>query len=469
MDEVDLAFAGIARQAELIRAGEVTPQELVEVYLRRIERLDPELNAFRIVLAERARAEAEQAAARLKAGDERPLLGVPIAVKDEYDMAGEVTAVGTAAYGPPATQDSAVVARLRAAGAILIGKTHTPELCLWPFTESASWGTTHNPWDLDRTPGGSSGGSAAAVAAGLVGAAVGSDGGGSIRIPSACCHLFGLKPQRGRISLAPEPQHWHHLTSVGPIVRSVRDCALFLDVTQGSEPVDLDRPPPPAEPYVNAVGRDPGRLRIAVSTKPPMPQPVDPAVIRAVHETAERLSGLGHHVEEAEQHYDPRAILSFTARWSRGARDDVARIARPKRLERRTRSVARLGSLIPERWFQRAMELEQPIAASLNRIFDSYDILLTPVLGSVAVETGRWEARGALATIYGSAQFIPWCPPWNITGQPAAAVPAGFTPGGLPLSAQLVARPNEEATLLSLGAQLEAENDWTRRRPAFAT
>ena len=207
----------MARQAELLREGSVTSTALVEGYLRRIEEIEPRLNAFRAVYRERALAEAAQADARLRAGDDRPLLGVPLAVKDNVDVAGDVTAYGTRSPGPRAGADSEVVRRLRAAGAVLLGKTHLSELAIFPFGETAAWGTTLNPWRADRTTGGSSAGSAAAVAAGLAAGALGSDGGGSIRIPAACCHLFGIKPQRGRISLAPQPEHWCGLTTFGPL------------------------------------------------------------------------------------------------------------------------------------------------------------------------------------------------------------------------------------------------------------
>ncbi|HEV2998221.1 MAG TPA: amidase family protein, partial [Solirubrobacteraceae bacterium] len=236
MDPVDLAFAGIARQAELIASGELSSRDLVEVYLERIQRLDPLVNAFRVVFRERARMEADQADARRSAGASRPLLGVPIAVKDEIDVAGEVTALGTNAYGEPAARDAEVVTRLREAGAVIIGKTHVPELCMFPYTESATWGYTRNPWNREHSSGGSSGGTAAAVAAGLVGAALGSDGGGSIRIPASYCGLFGLKPQRGRIPLAPNDDAWHGLSVNGILTRSVRDTALFFDVAAGERP-----------------------------------------------------------------------------------------------------------------------------------------------------------------------------------------------------------------------------------------
>src|SRR5690349_12223552 len=198
MDEVELAYAGIARQAELLRGREISSRELVELYLARIERLDPQLNAFRVVLSERARAAADDADRRLAAGETAPLLGVPVALKDNVDVAGELTAMGTAGWEEPAAADAAHARRLREAGAVLIGKTNLSDLAIWPFTETEPWGESRNPWDPGRSPGGSSGGSGAAVAAGLVGAASASDGGGSIRIPATNCGLFGLKPQRGR-------------------------------------------------------------------------------------------------------------------------------------------------------------------------------------------------------------------------------------------------------------------------------
>ena len=207
----DLAFVGAARQAEMVRAGEVSPTELVQLCLDRIARIDPQLNAFRKVLDERALLEAEQAEARLKAGDERPLLGVPIAIKDEVDVVGELNMHGTDAFTEPATADCEMVRRLREAGAIVVGLTQLPELAICGFTESATYGVTRNPWNLQRTPAGSSGGSAAAVAAGLVPIASAGDGGGSIRLPAASCGLFGLKPTRGRISLAPLEDGWHGL------------------------------------------------------------------------------------------------------------------------------------------------------------------------------------------------------------------------------------------------------------------
>jgi len=465
----DLAFAPISRQAELVRGGEVSPRELVDLYLERIERLNPRLNAFRAVYAERARAEAEQAQARRRAGDERPLLGVPIAIKDNVDVAGDVTTHGTGAYGEPAREDAEVVRRARAAGAVVIGRTSVPPLCGLPVTESPTFGVTRNPWDLDRSPGGSSGGSAAAVAAGLVGAAMGSDGGGSIRMPAAWCGLFGLKPQRGRISLAPHADHWHGMTSLGWITRTVADTALLLDLTSGPAPVDTDRPPAPERPFAEAAAGPPGRLRIAYTLKHPPGVVVrlDADVRRGILDTVERLRGLGHEAVERDPDYGPEG-WSGIARIVRGVADEARSLPRPDRLDLRWRRIAAMGAAIPRPLLARARAAEASAVARLSGLFADHDVLVTPVAPSPPVLTGRWEGHGALWTFFGAGRMVAYTTPWNLTGQPAAAVPAGATAGGLPLSAQLVGRPGDEGTVLSLAAQLEGERPWAEHRPPIA-
>ncbi|HEY4428807.1 MAG TPA: amidase [Solirubrobacteraceae bacterium] len=467
MDATELAYAGIARQAQLIDSGEVSSRELVDVCLERIARLEGSLNAFRVVFAERVRMEAEQADARRGAGGERPLLGVPMAVKDDIDVAGEVTALGTNATGAPAAVDAEVVRRLRDAGALIIGKTNVPEMTQWPFTESATFGATRNPWDVQRTPGGSSGGSAAAVAAGLVGAALGSDGAGSIRIPAAWSGLFGLKPQRGRVSMAPRSRAWHGLSVNGVLTRTVADTALFHDVASGAIDVDADKPPPPPVSFSTAAATPPGRLRIAYSSRipPGTIAHVDPDAARALQDTVEVLRELGHDVTERDPDYGPTAIPSLVVRYLRGIHDDAAMLAHPERLERRTRAMARLGGLIPEALLERTLAGEAALTARLGLVLEDHDVLITPATASPPPRIGQLQGRGALWTFNAIAAMVPFNGVWNATGQPAAAVPAGFGADGLPRAVQLVGRPNDETTLLSLAAQLEATRPWAQERP----
>jgi amidase len=465
----EIAFAGAARQAEMVRSGEVSPTELVGMHLERIDRLDPQLNSFRVVLAERAMLEAEQAEARLKGGDERPLLGVPIALKDSVDLAGEQTTHGTDGFPDPASADSEMVRRLREAGAIVVGKTLLPELAICGFTESATWGVSRNPWDPQRTPAGSSGGSAAAVAAGLVPIASASDGAGSIRIPAASCGLFGLKPQRGRVSLAPDLEHWNGLSVNGCVSRTVLDTALWLDIVSGGS-ADPRAPSAPARPFVESAKAPPGKLRIAYSSAPPRalaPPTVSGLVKDTVTETAELLRSLGH--EATERDPDWGAIgNNMIPRYLRGIAEDFAKVPRPERLERRTQAMARLGRLIPEPVFRKAGEAREADAARVNAIFDTHDVLMTPVMGGTALPVRRFEGRGALWTLLGMSRFYPFCIPWNHLGNPSMAVPAGFAADGMPLSVQIVGRTGDEGTLLSLAAQMEAERPWADRRPPIS-
>jgi amidase len=477
MDASEVAFAGIARQAELIAAGELSSRELVELYMRRIERAEPRLNAFKIVFAERALLEADQAHARRGAEQRtsedggrvtRPLLGVPIAVKDDIDVAGEVTAFGTNAQDAPAAADAEVVRRLRAAGAVIIGKTNVPELCIWPFTETATFGATRNPWDLQRAPGGSSGGSAAAVAAGLIGAALGSDGAGSIRIPAAWCGLFGLKPQRGRVSLAPRARAWHGLSVNGVLSRRVADTALFHDVASGTTATDLDSALQPAGSFSEAAARPPGRLRIAFSSKipPGVLTRLEAGAERALMETVELLRSLGHEVSEHDPDYGMGTLGALLPRYLGGVYEDARALAHPERLERRTRGAARMGAVMSKTGLlARSLAGEAEFARRLNTVFERHDVLITPATATPPPSIGRLQGRGALWTLNAVAGMVPFNGVWNVTGQPAASVPAGFGEDGLPRSVQLVARPNDEATLLSLSAQLEAERPWASHRP----
>ncbi|MBA3301906.1 MAG: amidase [Thermoleophilaceae bacterium] len=454
----EAAWAGLGGAAALIRAKEISARELTELYLRRIERIDPALGSYRVVFAERALAEADQADSRVAAADTRPMLGVPVAVKDSMDVAGELTPNGTSAHGGPAHSDGALVARLRSAGAVIIGKTCVPELCMWGFTETATFGRTSNPWDTGRTPGGSSGGSAAAVAAGLCAGATASDGLGSIRIPAALNGLFGLKPQRDRVPIDAE-SHWHGMTVFGGLTRTVEDAGLFLDVAAGTR-----------SRFAEAAGRMPGKLRIAFSTKvpPTVLAPLDPAVDDAVRTYAELLRSLGHDVTERNPDYGLIALNS-TARFLKGVRDDVDALPHPERLERRTRSVARIGRALPEGLLHRAMSDAPKLIERVGRLWDEVDVLITPVTSKPAGPVGQFEGRGALWTMNGQiAAVAAYTPPWNVTGQPAASVPAGLNDAGLPLAIQMIGRAGDEETLLSLGAQIQAERPWAQRRPPAA-
>jgi len=454
MERDELAFAGVARQAELIRAGDVSSRELVELYLERIERLGPQLNAFRKVMSERAVVDAQQADGRRGAGEDRPLLGVPLAVKDVEDVTGEVTRVGTDAFSRPAAQDSELVRRLRSAGAVIVGKTNTPELAIMCDTEGPAFGIARNPWNTDRSPGGSSGGSAAAVAAGLCAGATASDGMGSIPIPAANCGLVGLKPTRDRIPLAPLGEHWYGLSVAGFVTRSVRDTALLLSV--GADDQSL----------LEASDRTPGPLRVAVSTKPPVPVRVHADVKRAVERTADRLRALGHQVDAADP---PYPLLSpSTTRYLAGIAQDVEeRVERPDRLQRRTRGFARMGGAIPKPVLDWARREDD--SSRYEGFFHEHDVLLMPVNALPPWKAGQWEGLGAVRTFLGMVQVQPaFAGEWNLTGQPAISVPGGAGDDGLPIGVMIVGRHNDEATLIALAAQLEGELRWTDRRPPLA-
>jgi amidase len=462
----DLAFVGAAQQAEMVRAGEVSPKELVQLCLDRIGRIDPQLNSFRKVFAEKALLEAEQAEARLKAGEERPLLGVPIAIKDEVDVAGEINTHGTDGFTEAAREDSEMVRRLREAGAIVVGLTLLPEMAICAFTESATYGVTRNPWNLQRTPAGSSGGSAAA---GLAPIASAGDGGGSIRLPAASCGLFGLKPSKGRISLAPMIEGWHGLAVNGCLSRNVLDTALWLDITAGGSQ-EPGAPPPPERPFTESAKTPPGKLRVAYSTLAPRaaaPPTVSDDVKQAVFDAAELMRALGHDVSQQDPAWGGIGN-NITPRFLRGVADTVAEVPHPERLERRTRGFGRLGSTLPDALYERSLRGRDADIARVNALFDSFDVLITPVMGGTALPIRRWEGQGAIRTVLGMSRFYPFCVPWNHLGNPAMSVPTGFDPDGMPLAVQIIGRPGDEATLLSLAGQLEAERPWADARPPIS-
>jgi amidase len=462
MTDANVAFAGAAEQSRMLAGGAITAPALVDVYLERINRLDPGLRAYRVVLGETARAEAAAAQQRLDAGERLPLLGVPVAVKDDVDVAGQVTAMGTGAYGAAKTQDAEVVRRLRAAGAVVLGKTAVPELCIWPFTESITFGATHNPWDTGLTPGGSSGGTAAAVAAGLTAVGLGSDGLGSIRIPATWCGIYGLKPQRDRVPLAPHDDCWYGLSVNGPLARTVEDAALFLDATTSL--------PAPDGGFVAAAARTPSRLRIALSTKvlPLVVARVGKAQRAAVDEAGALLRELGHDVVVRDPDYPVAVIGNLLARYLRGIRLEMAAMPRPQMLEARTRGMARLGGLFSERRMAAIRDAEAAVAARVLKIFDDADVVITPGTATGPSRIGAYQRRGAMSTFALVAARVPFQAVCNVTGQPAAVVPWGLDAHGVPLSVQLIGRPFDEATLLALSRQIEATRPWAQRRPTVS-
>jgi amidase len=459
----DLFFAGVTGQAAAIRAGDISSVELVSALLARIQKYDAQLNALTVVLADEALTEA--AARDAATGGHGPLHGVPLVIKEEVDVAGQVTTFGGRSNTTPATADAPVVRRLREAGAVILAKTNMPEFGQWPFTESVAHGITRNPWDTDRSTGGSSGGTAAAVAAGLAAAGIGGDGGGSIRIPSACCGLFGLKPQRGRVSAAPQSHLWWALGTTGPLTRSVLDSAVIYDVIRGSSPGDRFRAEDPRTTFTEAAQSEPGRLRIGYSTRPvTLGVRPDPEHVTAVLDSAAALRELGHDVEEVDAGY-PDPTAAFVPQFFGGVRVEAAMVEHPERLERRTRETVRLGAWVTPRVVEWAMRQGERVAAKANRVFAGHDLLLTPVIAHRPPEVGVLDGVGTMRASLLAMPMIAYTALWNVTGNPAASVPAGFGRDGLPLAVQLVGRPNDETTILSVSAQLERARPWAHARP----
>ncbi|MFD8720751.1 amidase [Streptomyces sp. NPDC059629] len=452
--------AGLAASVRALADGELTSRQLVEACLARIEATQGSLNAFRIVRTSAALAEADAADRELAAGVRRPLLGVPVAVKDDMDVAGEPTAFGCRGDFPPVREDGEAVRRLRTAGAVIIGKTNTCELGQWPFTEGPAFGDTRNPWHPGHTPGGSSGGSATAVAAGLVPAALGSDGAGSVRIPASWTHLIGIKPQRGRISTWPRGESFQGITVNGTLARTVTDAALLLDAASGNHPEDPHRP---AElTLAEAVGRDPGRLRIALSLKPPftaLPARLEPDVRARVVELAEKLASLGHTVEEADPPYG-QIGLTFMPRATVGIAERVREAPHPGLLDRRTLEAARLGRLLGGAPLRAARRAEAGLQRRIGSFFTSYDVILAPTTAAPPPRIGAMLGLGQFATDRAMIAACPYAWPWNVLGWPGVNVPAGFVGDGLPVGAQLLGPANSEPLLVSVAAELESELRW---------
>lgn len=442
--------------AELVRSGAVSPAEVVRAHLEQVEALNDHLGAFRSVRRGLALAEAERLAARPDLAD-LPLAGVPVAIKDNVPVAGEAMRWGSAATpDAPRAQDHEVVRRLREAGAVVVGITRMPELGAWAATDGPL-GTARNPWNPDRTPGGSSGGSGAAVAAAMVPLAHGTDGLGSIRIPAAACGLVGVKPGPGVVPAAIGATSWHGLAENGVLATTVADAALALSVMAGRP--DLRDPHPPGRP-----------LRVAVSVVSPVPGvPTDPEYRATARATARLLAGLGHRVRPADPPYGARLAVAGVAWWAALVAEQAQAMARageldPRRLERRTRRHVGVGRRARRLRLAREGDLETWRRRALA-FLEEFDLLLTPALARPPLRAVEWHRRPWLANVAANAAYAPFAAPWNLARVPAAVVPAGVHSTGLPLSVQLVAGPGGEATVLSAAAQLESVRPWPRHAP----
>jgi amidase len=469
----DLMFQSVTELAASVREGDVSARELVEASLDAIERLNGELNAFVTLCDERALAEADA----IRPGDARPLAGVPIAIKDLVALTeGVRTTMGMTCMGEwVPTIDSALVRRLRSAGAIIVGKTNTPELGILPVTEPQRFGPARNPWDTSRTTGGSSGGSAAAVASGMVPVAHANDGGGSIRIPAACCGLVGLKPARGRVSLAPMGEFAAGIAIEGCVSRTVADTATVLDVISGYEPGDPYWAPAPARPFAEAVDRTPGALRVAFTSVAPNGAPVHEHCTAAVEETVALLESLGHTVREAPPMSDEGYIENFIRVWTTGAAISVRGFGMLRgepldidQLEPLTREMVELAETFSAADYLESVGFLQMLARGVVSMWNDIDVLVTPTVAQPPLPIGALaprEGEPAMAWLNNAAQWVPFTPVFNVTGQPAISLPLHESPDGLPIGVQFVGPPAGEELLLSLAAQLEEARPWESRRP----
>jgi amidase len=442
LDDAAVVAAGPTRLAESLRSGDLTSRRLTEATLAAIAAEDPAINATVAVFAAEALAAADEADRRRAAGESGPLLGVPVMVKDDLDIGGTVTGLGSRAQTSVAAADSDLVAAMRAAGMVIVGKSTLPELAIAGFTESERSGITRNPHHPGHTPGGSSGGSAALVAAGAVSLATASDGAGSIRIPAACCGLVGFKPTQGAM---PSSGGWHDLSTQGVLAARVADSALFLDAfgTFGSSLVDAAR-------------TDPGPLRIGVSysaAAATRPSPLDPRVREQVEQAARMLGDAGHAVSAVRIPY-PVAARALTVRYLAGIAQAAAAVDDPAALEPRTRQIARLGRPFGRRAVAWAVRQGHAWGGSVHDDLD-VDVLLTPVMSGPAIPVEHWKGRGGLSTVLAMNAFYPYTAQWNHAGVPAVSMPMGTTSEGLPLAVQLIARRGDDARLMSAAGLLE--------------
>ena len=471
----EFAFMDATAQAGLVRRKEIKPLELVDAAIRRIELLNPRLNAVITPMYEQARE------AALGALPEGPFSGVPFLLKDLVASYAGVRMT----YGSAFMQDfipdhdSQLVARLKQAGFVIMGKTNTPEFGILPTTEPLLFGPTRNPWDLGRSTGGSSGGSAAAVAAGVVPVAHANDGGGSIRIPASCCGLFGLKPTRARNPLGPDVGDiMGGLVAEHAVSRSVRDSAALLDATAGPDVGDPYWAPPPARPYAQEIGSDPGRLRIAFSLRAPAGQKIHPDCLEAVQMTAKLCDNLGHEVSEAAPEIPGQLLVkAFTAVWASGTASGIdglafltGRTPRPESFEPLTWELYELGHRTTGSEYLMSQSILQQISRKVAQFFERYDIWLTPTLAEPPLPLGSFDAApdNLMKGFHRAIDYVPFTPIANATGQPAMSVPLYWNKEGLPVGMHFLGRFGDEGTLFRLAAQLEAARPWAHRRPPIS-
>ena len=459
--------------ARMVREGEITARELVEASLARIEEVNPSLNHWTLVDADGALAAADE----IGAGDTRPFAGVPIGIKDLFaPVAGLRMSQGSDAVGDYTPDyDAAIVRRFKDAGFVIVGKTQSPEFGILPVTEPRRFGPARNPWDPERTTGGSSGGAAGAVSSGAVPIAHASDGGGSIRIPAACCGLVGLKPQRGRVSQAPDIGE-SFLVQNGVVTRTTEDSAVLLDLLAGPETGDASWAQPPPEPFAETARRDPGKLKIALTLDMPIASELDPAAEKATRDAAALLEELGHDVEEATVPWKDADLLPvFSVLWSTmiatsvlHAESVTGREVTEADVEPLTWWLYQEGMGYPAPHFVAATAGLQTFARSIVQFWDGYDVVLTPALAKRPVRHGEIDPCGDKPSyeFKKSGEFTPYTAPFNVTGQPAISVPLYQGDDGLPLAVQLVGAPLGEGTLLQVCRQLEEALPWADRAPA---
>ncbi len=468
----DLTHLDATALADLVRRKQAKPIELVDAAIERIERLNPTLNAVVTPMYDEAR---KVASGTLPDG---PFTGVPFLLKDLTASYAGVRITSGSAYLRDfvANHDSELVSRYKRAGLIVIGKTNTPEFGLVPTTEPLLFGPTRNPWDTERTSGGSSGGSAAAVAAGIVPMAHGNDGGGSIRIPASCCGLFGLKPTRARNPLGPDfGDLMNGLVQEHALTRSVRDSAALLDATSGPDLGDPYWAPPPERPFLQEVGAAPGKLRIAFTTESSTGVPVHPDCVAAVKDAAALCADLGHEVIEASPPLNGQMLVQmFTTIWSVGCALTIegtalltGRTASEDQFEPLTWGLYQMGRKQNASSYLIAVAMLQMMARGIARFFVDYDIWLTPTMAEPPVPLGTFDSPpdNPLQGFSRAAAFVPFTPICNVTGQPAMSVPLFWNDENLPIGAHFVAPFGDEATLFRLAAQLEQARPWADRRP----